>query len=203
MKLGLEVMNDSIDEFFEADRAEILRTAIQGRSPDEREIVILDAVKSAIKEARGIPLFFRFLSDRNRISHHLVFASKSRKAVNQMKRILNFASSSVVDGVGSGGHDPRAAEKTGSLFDGLFEVEEYLLSTYAGRRIRFEELISEESETRFTEGSFRDALLKLESEGRLVIDPPAESRRYQPGRTKRTLPKEAHIEFRGPNTDGD
>ena len=200
MKLDLEIMNKSIDEFFEPKRAETLRSDIRGRTPDEREEVIVAAVNAAIEEAGGIPLFFPFRSNMNRTSHHLVYASKNRQAANTMKRILNSASSTVVEGVGSGEHDPRAGKMSASLFDGLYEVEERLLSAYRGRKIQFAILLKEETNTRFTESNYRDALLNLESTGRVSFDPPADERRFQAGGKKRTLPTEVYILFRG---DGD
>jgi three-Cys-motif partner protein len=202
MKLDLAIMNESIDEFFEPERAKALRAAIHGRSPDEREEIIVAAVVSAIKQAGGIPLFFKFKSNMNRTSHHLVFASKNRRAADKMKEFLNSASSTMVEGVGSGEHDPRAAQVAGSLFGGLYEVEERLLSIYADRRIRFDVLLQEESETRFTEKNYRDALLELEREASVTIDPPAQERRFQAGGEKRTLPKEVHIQFRGRKEHG-
>ncbi len=202
MKLDLEVMNKSIDDFFEPERARALRTAIRERSPDEREETIVEAVRSAIEQARGIPLFFPFRSEMNRTSHHLVFASKNREAVKTMKRILNAASSTVVEGVGSGEHDPRAGSVPGSLFSGLYEVEQELLSAYVGRRIQFEALLREQLHTRFTESHYRDALLNLERDGRVSVDPPAAHRRFQAGGKKRTLPREAYIQFRDGNDHG-
>jgi three-Cys-motif partner protein len=202
MKLDLEIMNKSIDGFFEPDRATALRAATRGRSPDEREELILAAVGSAIEEAEGIPLFFKFRNDQNRTSHHLVFASKNRRAANTMKRILNSASSTVIEGVGSGEHDPRAKQLPGSLFGGLYEIEDRLISVFGGRRIRFDALLQEESQTRFTESSYRDAILNLERDGRATVDPPAGARRFQAGGQKRTLPKEVHIQFRGQDDNG-
>jgi three-Cys-motif partner protein len=202
MKLNLELMNKSIDDFFEPDRARTLRAAIKGKSPDEREKIIVDAVESAIRHAKGVPLFFKFLSDVNRTSHHLVFASKNLAAVNAMKRILNSASSTVIEGVGSGKHDPRAGKVSAPLFGGLYEVEERLLTIYGGRQIQFKVLLQEEASTRFTETNYRDALLKLEREGRIAVDPPAEKRRFQAGGERRTLPKEVHIRFKGETDHG-
>jgi three-Cys-motif partner protein len=196
MKLDLEVMNTSIDEFFEADRATFLRAAIKGKRPDEREEIILKAVESAIKQADGIPLFFPFVSDSNRTSHHLVFASKNQRAANTMKRILTSASSTVVEGVGSGKHDPHADKVSASLFGGLYQVEERVLSRYFGRKIRFETLLQEEANTSFTESNYRDALLNLEDAGRIVVTPPAEERRFQAGGKRRTLPKSVYIQFK-------
>ena len=107
----------------------------------------------------------------------------------------------MVEGVGSGEHDPRARNVPVSLFGGLYEVEDRLLSTYGGREIRFDALLREEANIRYTETNYRDALLKLEREGRVTVDPPAESRRFQAG-GKRTLPKDVWIRFGGGGKDG-
>ena len=196
MKLDLAIMNKSVDEFFEPDRARILRAKIQKRSAVEREEVILAAVKASITEARAIPLVFGFSSDSGRRSHHLVYASKDRKAAGMMKVILRSASSIVVEGVGSGEHNPRAAAVGPSLFEGLYEVEARLLSVFAGRVVTFGNLLQEEAETQYTESNYRDALLKLERDRRITVDPSPEKRRLQAGGEKRTLPKKASIRFK-------
>lgn len=162
MKLSLEIMNKSIDEFFETHRAQAIRANIANCSPERREEIILDAVKSSIAEAGGIPLVFRFKSENGRISHHLVFASKSQKAADMMKVILSRASSVIKEGVGTGEHDPRATEKPPSLFAGLYEVEERVLRVYAGREIMLGNLLQLEGNTQFTESNYRDAILNLE-----------------------------------------
>jgi three-Cys-motif partner protein len=196
MKLELEMMNESIDEFFGSERAKTLRRDIKHRSRSERKRIILDAVGSAIVQAGGHPQFFTFKSDTGRTSHHLVYASKSLKAGEMMKRILVSASSEITEGVGSGEYNPRIQDMSGSLFSGLYEVEDRLLSTYAGREISFDALLQAEATmTQYTESNYRDALLKLEGEGRIIMDPPAENRRWQAGREKRTLPKTVLIRF--------
>jgi hypothetical protein len=122
MKLDLEIMNRSVDEFFEPARAKGLRAEIQNRSASERKKIILAAVTSSITDAGAIALFFRFKSDQGRTSHHLVYASKDRRAAGMMKSILRSASPEIKEGVGSGEHNPRARELSGSLFAGLYEV---------------------------------------------------------------------------------
>ena len=124
-----------------------------------------------------------------------MYASKNQKAAEMMKIILRSASSEVTEGVGSGEHDPRSGEMGPSLFSGLCQVEERLLSVFAGRTIRFGDLLREEAQTQFTEGNYRDAVLKLETEGRLGVDPPAKSRRFQAGGEKRILPIDVVIKF--------
>jgi hypothetical protein len=112
-----------------------------------------------------------------------------------MKRILNAASSAATEGVGSGEHRPRSRGTAPSLFEGIFEVEERLLSVFRGREISFKTLLHEEALMRYTETNYRDAILKLEGEGRVAVTPPAEKRRFQAGGTKRTLPMSAIIRF--------
>jgi hypothetical protein len=155
----------------------------------------LEAVKASITEAGAIPLIFGFKSDSGRTSHHLVYASKNRNAAEMMKRILRSASSEVTEGVGSGEHNPRAAEEGLSLFEGLYEVEDRLLSVFAGRRVTFGSLLQEEQQTQYTESNYRDAILKLERDGRVTVVPSAEDRRFQAGGEKRTLPQKAAITF--------
>jgi three-Cys-motif partner protein len=203
MKLDLELMNRSLDEFFEPERARILRAEVRDRSASDREDLILATVKSSLEEVGAIPLVFRFKSDSGRTSHHLVYASKNQMACNMMKAILRSASSEVVEGVGSGEHDPRALQSSGKLFAGLYEVEERLLSAYSGRIIKFGDLLREEARIQYTESNYRDAILNLESEKRVIVDPPSAKRRFQAGGQKRTLSKEVTIHFSGGANHGD
>jgi hypothetical protein len=113
-----------------------------------------------------------------------------------MKRILNAASSTVIEGVGSGEHDPRAGKMSAPLFGGLYEVEERILRIYRGREIQFGALLREEASTRFTKSNYRDALLNLEREGHIEVNPPAEERRWQVGGKRRTFPRGVNIHFK-------
>ena len=195
MKLDLEIMNRSLDDFFEPERARGLRAKIQGRSADEREAIIMDAVESAIREVGAIPVRFGFNSDNGRRSHYLMFGSKNKKAAGMMKAIRKSASSEIVEGVGSGEHDPHAGEGSGSLFKGLYEVETRLLSVFAGQEIRFGALLEREAQTGYTETNYRDAILRLEQDNTVAVDPPADKRSFQKGGEKRTLPKNVLIRF--------
>ena len=203
MKLGLEIMNDSIDEFFSAERAKLLRAEIKDRTPSEREDLILKAVTDAIKEVGAISLPFKFKSDKGRTSHHLIYASKNKAASGMMKRILASVSSAVAEGVGSHEHDPRQKDTTPSLFSGPYEVEERLLSNFVGRELSFGALLDEESTTtRFTDTNYRDALLRLEAQGKVVAEPVAELRPFQAGGKKRTLSKTVLLKFPDISTNG-
>ena len=195
MKLDLEIMNRSLDDFFEPERAKRLRDRIQDRSADEREEIIMDAVESAIRDVGAIPVRFGFNSDSGRRSHYLMFASKNKKAAGMMKVIRKSASSEIVEGVGSGEHDPHAGKGSGSLFKGLYEVEARLLSVFAGQEIRFGVLLESEAHTGYTEANYRDAVLRLEQDKTVTVDPSADQRSFQKGGEKRTLPRNVLIRF--------
>jgi three-Cys-motif partner protein len=198
MKLSYQVMNDSINGFFEAARADRIRAAIRPiSSPRERERIILSEVDGALKEAGAHPLVFGFRTQEGgRTSHHLVYATKNVKALNNMKRIYTKASSDKHDGVGSLDFDPRDADASGQLFSGLDEVRQRLLQTFAGRTLTFDDLIlAEGPHTTFTVTAYRNALLELEEDLRVTMEPAAVQRRLQTGGERRTLPGSTRIVF--------
>ena len=105
------------------------------------------------------------------------------------------ASSEKDDGVGSFDYDPRDTAGTLPLFSPLEEVRQRLLGTFAGRTLTFDDLILAETETKFTETAYRNALLALEAEERVTMSPPAHERRRMPGSGKRSLPGRTSITF--------
>src|ERR1017187_7732886 len=129
-------------------------------------------------------------------SHHLVYATKEVRALNKMKRIYTKASSDQCDGVGSLDYDPRDAGASALLFSPLDEVRQRLLQTFAGRTLTVDELtLAEGPHTTFTDTAYRNALLELEEERGVAMEPSAEHRRFQPGGERRTLPGSTRITF--------
>ena len=113
-----------------------------------------------------------------------------------MKRLMNQASSEIIDGVGSWDFDPRNEGQQIPMFSGLDEVSQRLQAAFAGRTLTFAEIIEQEMAcTHFTESNYRDALLELEAEGRIEVNPAAEMRPFQAGRRKRTMSNRTQIRF--------
>jgi three-Cys-motif partner protein len=199
MKISYEVMNESVNAFFQAVRADQIRSEIRTiTNPQEREQVILNAVKRALKEEVGAhSLTFGFRTrEGGGTSHHLVYATKNIGALNQMKRIYTKASSDKADGVGSLDYDPRdSGPRTLPLFSPLEEVRQRLLQEFSGQTLTFDTLILAESGARFTETAYRNILLELESESRVVMKPAAQERRLLPGGERRSLPGATSITF--------
>src|ERR1035438_6567322 len=73
------------------------------------------------------------------------------------------------------------------LFSPIEEVRQRLLQVFAGRTLTFDEIIQAEADTRFTDTAYRNALLELEHEQRVTVNPPADQRRFQPGGERRSL----------------
>jgi len=197
MKIGYAAMEDSINAFFEKTRADQIRREIASIvRPHEREQVILTAVAKALKDVGAYSLTFGFRTrEGGATSHHLVYATKNVRALNQMKRIYTKASSDKSEGIGSLDFDPRDVESHAlPLFSPLEEVRQRLLQIYAGRTVTFDELIQLEADTRFTDTAYRNALLELEAENLVAMNPRADQRRVGPG-GKRSLPGPTAITF--------
>jgi len=201
MKLSYAVMEESVNTFFHAARADQVRNEIRGlKSPQQREQVILNAVKKALQDDAGAhSLTFGFRTrEGGGTSHHLVYATKNVRALTQMKRIYTKASSEITDGVGSLDYDPRDfGPKTLPLFSPLDEVRDRLLRVFAGHTLTFDELIVKESGTDFTDTVYRNALLDLEEEGCVTMSPVAQERRFRSDGRRRSLPGATTITFPG------
>ncbi len=197
MKLGYPVMDESINEFFEHERARALRAEVGMLTPAAREKRVLGAIDEALRQAGALPLAFAVRTlEGGGTSHHLIFASKNKKGVGIMKRLMNQASSEIIDGVGSWDFDPRDEGKVLLPFSGLEAVRQRVLTVFAGRTLTLEHVLAEETtSTWFTDSNYRDALLELEQEGQILVDPPAEKRPLQAGRHKRTLSAKTTITF--------
>jgi hypothetical protein len=198
MKLGYSVMDSSIDEFFEPDRAATLRAEVATLSGSAREEKIVEAVMAALRDYGATPLAFRFARESGGTSHYLIFASKNETGIRIMKRLMAKASSEIRDGVGSFKYDPRDAIAPRLPFSGLAPVKDRMFEVFAGRTITLKDILAEEApKTQYTESNYRDALLELERDGQIVVEPRAEDRPFQAGGEKRTLPEQTRITFPG------
>ncbi len=120
-RISLGVSNPMVQTHMRAlfgdDRAEVLRSKVEGVKPALREQMILEELTQAIIEMGGrFVLPFRFRNDKGRLTHHLIFVSKSFKGYEVMKDIMAGASSSTEQGVASFDYSP-ADESMPLLFE--------------------------------------------------------------------------------------
>lgn len=177
-----------MNNFFGKDRADHLRLNLTGRKPVERQVIIINELKDALKELGGefsIEYFFKDDSGE-KTSHFLIFSSKNVKGYDIMKDIMGRESSSADHGVPIFGFNPLDKEqaldreKAPTLFDlttPIDDLAEMLLNEFAGRVVTTQEIYREHHiGKRFLMKNYQDALRKLESEGRIQTDPPANQR---------------------------
>jgi three-Cys-motif partner protein len=182
MGLGNEFVVEHMNSLFGEKRANALRVKISEYCPEKREFAIVEELVLALKELGGnyvLPFCFKAESGK-RTTHHLIFVSKHFKGYGIMKDIMAKESSSADQGVPSFVYNPADIN-----FPNLFEytrplddLAEMLIKEYAGKTIKMKDIYLDHSVgKRYISRNYKSVLCKLEKEGKIVANPPAENRR--------------------------
>lgn len=193
MNLGSHTMTGPINEFFRADLATKLRGVIDRLRPQDREDAILREMRDAI---RGLGARVEKFTYRNqtgaRSTHHLMCVSKHRNGIALFKEISAKESTTFNDDVPSMAHDPSADSLQRNLFSQMADLEADLLQTFAGKSLTFNEVYHGHHNGKpYVLPNYRQALLHLEDEGAITVDPPRAARIRTEG-----LPSNARITFK-------
>ncbi|MGK7901334.1 MAG: three-Cys-motif partner protein TcmP [Hormoscilla sp.] len=185
MALNNPVVEKRMDSLFGKERADTLREKIKPMQPKERESTIVEAICQGLNEVGGSHVQeFKFKNaSGSRTSHYLIFVSKNQLGHSIMKDIMAQKSSIFSQGVPSFEYNPVPIQL--SLFDPkpLDELEDMLLDKFAGRTMTMIEVHNEHHVgTPYTDKNYKDALRKLEEEGKIIADPPASQRRKNKGK---------------------
>lgn len=194
MGLANNLVKNHMDALFGEERAGNLRDKLKSLQPVEKELTIVEEICEALKEMGGeyvLPFRFKHHSGK-RTSHHLIFVSKHITGYKIMKDIMAKESSTAEQGVPSFEYNP-ATQAQPLLFEltrPLDELENMLLDEFAGQTLtRVEVFNSHHVGKRYIEKNYREVLLKMESEGKITTEPPADKRR------KNTLAETVKIRF--------
>jgi len=193
------VVTKHMDALFGAERLAALRATVQGRTPEEREVLVMAALTEALKALGGeYVLPFRFkMDDVNRTSHYLIFVSKNFLGYAIMRGVMAKASSSIIDGVASFEYNSDALLflPDGRSVDALAEA---LTVDLAGSEMTVEQVFERHSPDKlYVMPNYREALLRLEEEGRVVMSPA----KRRPYKGKPSLPPNVMVTFpRQPGT---
>jgi three-Cys-motif partner protein len=171
------IVDHHIDELFGKERANRLREILPGKSPDQREVLILEELAQAIKEMGGdfvLPFKFKNASGK-RTSHSLVFVSKHFRGYEIMKDIMARESSAQDQGIPSFTYCP--ADASTPLLFSLARPQEALiqdlLDKYAGKTTTLESIYPVHSiDTPYVKRNYKDALLELERKEVIKTNPP-------------------------------
>ncbi|MCL4458791.1 MAG: three-Cys-motif partner protein TcmP [Chloroflexi bacterium] len=186
MGFNNESVKEHMNALFGKERADKLREQLEPMRPHKRELTIVEALAEALKEMGGeYVLPFRFKNGSgNRTSHHLVFVSKHIKGYEIMKEIMAKESSSAQQGVPSFEYNP-ATRSQPLLFDlsrPLDDLEGMLLNDFASRKMTMLEVYNQHHVgTPYIKSNYKDVLARLEAQGKVSADPPADQQRRRKG----------------------
>jgi len=175
-------VKEHMDNIFGEETVEQLREELEWiDSVDEKEKLILEKLKQALRGIGGeYTCHFRFTNERGtRTRHHLIFVTKNERGYSIMKEIMAKESSSSEQGVASYEYNPAKARCL-PLFDTehpLDKLKAELLEKFAGKELTVKEIVeSHHVGTRYTARNYKDALLELQQEEKIEVDPAAEKR---------------------------
>jgi three-Cys-motif partner protein len=179
-RINAGITNSAVDvhinALFGEERANKLRASLPGKTPMQREIIVLEELAQAIKSMGGkYVLPFRFKSASGaRTSHSLIFVSKHFKGYEIMKDIMAKESSIIDQGVPSFTYSP--AEASTPLLFSLARPYESLLDDicekYAGQSISMGDIYADHSvDTPYIKRNYKEALIELEQSGALIATP--------------------------------
>lgn len=183
ISLGISnpMVQDHMSALFGDDRAARLKARVEGAKPAQREQMILEDLTNALIEMGGeYVLPFRFKNAAGRLTHHLIFVSKSFKGYEVMKGVMASASSSSDQGVASFAYSP-ADETMPLLFEltrPIDDLEGMLREDFAGRSISMLDLYREHSVGRpYLSKHYKEVLRKMEEDSAVQVRDPEGKKR--------------------------
>jgi three-Cys-motif partner protein len=187
-----------VDALFGEARAKQLRADVQGQNPSRREALVLEALAQAIKDMGGkFVLPFRFRNAAGtRTSHSLIFVTKHFKGYDIMKQIMAKESSVMEQGVPSFTYSPADAAMPllFSLSTPLSELEGMLLRDFAGKTLTMQQIyVSHSVDKPYLDRNYKDALLNLEREGKISVNPPLKDKAVSPQKPRRAGTFAEHV----------
>lgn len=175
----IERMND----LFGPERADRLSAEVKGMSPDDRQTLIISELSEALKEVGGrYVLPFEFQSEHGtRTSHYIIFVSKHFLGYHLMKEAM-FSVSSDEGEVRQFRYVPVKSTQM-SLFPDFGTshsiplLQEVLLTACAGRSATVWDIYEAVTvDTPYTRKNVKDALIGLETQGKVSVDSPVNKR---------------------------
>ena len=187
MGLNNDFVKEHMDALFGESQALRVRQKLEGLSPEERELTVIEELCEALIAMGGkYTLPFRFRNGGGtRTSHHLVFVSKHPLGYKIMKDVMAKESSATQQGVPTFEYSP-ASERQPLLFElfkPLDDLEDMLMLAFAGQTVSMEKVHDTHNYgRRYVESNYKDALTSLETKGKIRGNPSFEKRPMRLGK---------------------
>ena len=170
-------------EIFGEERLANLDRRVEGLSSVEREQVIMDEMKNALRDGGAkFVIEFRFLNDRGtRTSHYIIHACKHVRGHEEMKRQMHKQRTGSMGGAASFEFCPPSAGKL-ALDDRAGNLRAQLLVDFQGRQLSMQDLYEEHHPNRpLIDKDYKQALVELEMAGSITCSPRADKRPKRKG----------------------
>jgi three-Cys-motif partner protein len=191
--LSNPVSTQLMEDLFGKEKATSLKTKLQSKSPQERELTIIEELAEALQAIGGeYVLPFCFKNERGtRTSHHLIFVSKHVLGYSIMKEIMAKESSTEQQGVASFEYNPATRDQP-LLFElsrPRDDLKNMLLDEFAGQSILVKEIYESHHVGKpYIEKNYKEVLLQLEAEGKITADPSKRKKNTMADRVMITFP---------------
>ena len=175
-RINAGVSNEKVfkhmEALFGAENFKKLRERLDANQ-EAREKIILEHLGEAIRQAGAKHVVFFGFRDGNRLTHHLVFATKHPKGVEVMKEIMANESTFSNQGVPCYEYAPDSPDPI-TLFDrALDQLEDELTEAFAGGSVSMIEIYRRHHLGRpYIKKNYKAALGNLELAGRIATDKP-------------------------------
>lgn len=174
---------ERMTDLFGSARFERLRGMVAGRSPDERQTIIIDALTDALGEVGGrYVLPFEFESEHGkRPSHYIIFVSKEFRGYHIMKEVMEGLSSDEAEVkrfvyVSMKSPQMQLFADLGRVHS-IAALKDLLAITCVGTTQTVLRVYEDNTVgTPYTLNHVKGAIIALESEGRVTVDKPASKR---------------------------
>ena len=188
MGLSNPAVKKHMAALFGDERAPQLTKELEGMTPDERELTVVEEICEALRKMGGkYVLPFEFKNETGkRTKHHLIFVSKHPLGYDIMKEIMAKESTSHEQGVPSFDYNP-ATKKQPVLFGyarPLDDLEGMLLTEFAGQRLSTKEIYERHNYgRRYIKKNYKNVLTQMEVSGKITGLPPHTTRPKRKGET--------------------
>lgn len=188
----------NMEYLFGTERANNLSNQLTNLSPHKRHEVVIIEIQKALEEIEGhYVLPFKFRSKTGKaITHHLIFVSKHPLGYSIMKDIMAPYSLQTLDGIIYFEYNP-AIPGNRVLFHSEYSINKLgddLMNIFKGQSFTIQRIYEDHHcGKNYIKKNYRDALLKLENEGKVKIIRPTQRAQMRGG--KLTIGDKAVINF--------
>ena len=181
MGINNAIVKPHMNALFGEERVDKLICETRGKTPIEREEIVLGALSDSLIDLGGKYILpFRFRGRNNRISHHLVFITKHIKGYSIMKDIMAKSSSYYNQGVPSFEYSiaNKGTEQLYMFDSPLDQLEEDLIRCFCGKSLSVLDIFDQHNIGKpYIKSNYKTVLLRLEEKGCISAEPPMDRRR--------------------------